>query len=607
MATITKLPDELLLQIFLYFRPLPGRHDWYGSQVEYDEDISQYLELKQLCKVSQAFRRIALPLMYRGLYADAFKADGVNCIIHTLRRRPELCTIIRDVQYWSCVQSVRDVRKAYYRQCFTHEWYSPEFFRFIEELMMDKQYLQSHLDGLVLAFIILVARDVETLDFVLPSRETRTVLPLIFTACAKAIMASKEGKIWVHKGLQPEARHGGAPLMDAADQPPFLADDEGVCTDLVPLSTLRAIKLNIGTWDEVRFQYLMFLDDSSIPSMLFFPDLERFSTRGLFWGTKAEYASLGKPRDALLPDAHDDGSGEHHHYDRAENNRLPFPPYGSRPRMKHLELRSTDIHPSRGLVDILRTFDSLETLAIHFLDDERRCRHNFNPYGPILRQFGRHLSRLELEQSYDRDRRLEEEDFGTLGSLRGSMEDLVQLRLPLHRLIGRIDAGPAPDAHGSGSLDASGDWKTAPDVTRLLPPSLRWFWTSMAIGRDRRPHDKAIERLLNTAEQQLPALEWLLVRTPYKYEIQASSEDFFKLVLGPKHTLYIRKHRTSEAGRCLLPCKKIRVRPEMSDAYESLKDQYHGMVPVPPGWRLPVEPYPPRIVPGTCKIWRRPR
>ncbi|KAH7033675.1 uncharacterized protein B0I36DRAFT_383491 [Microdochium trichocladiopsis] len=461
------------------------------------ENRLRRVTLSRICLVSRNLRRLAEPLLYH----HPWHPNGG--LLTTLCSRPALGERVRHITFREQAlappdpmmksillafhgATVREIARAKYR------W--PELDALLDDVLkarVSQIYRRGETEALLLLMILVVTPNVETLVLSRLLFDSSQALSLLFTLCSNRITASENDSV-----------EPFGPLRKL-----YSISTSGIADNDVP--------------DTVR-------ESKNARSFIFFPRLQSFSASCLDWAPSRRPARNG----------HDDNNSDNArevtqiNEESHTSEELPGPPMtGAHPNLRHLALLDSSFVSPTAVREILVVFPNLQSLLLHFFVHHDPSSHvtpqlDFAQLGNVLREPGaRQLRRLELEHTAadTADGRFEELGRGFIGPLRNELTSLEQLRIPLASL-----AGVRPKAL---------------DLCEMLPPSLRWLWTSVTITGDSDAHVQAIFRMLNQAAAKLPLLEWVMVRFPRSHNavLFFMSNDFAVATVGKRHALFRKK------------------------------------------------------------------
>ncbi|KAH7014619.1 uncharacterized protein B0I36DRAFT_338973 [Microdochium trichocladiopsis] len=519
-AHIERLPDELLLRIFAH--TLLTIEQLCMVNADRGADLRQ---ISRLCLVSSHFRTVAQPLIYQTLQftqtdplCDGYQFSSSQEFTY-LRRRPDEIQIVRHLVLKGTPLPVARLLEAFEDpaiQSQIQQTYSTSFCTFLDSLIVEARevtttwphsvdvsryrghYVLSY--DLLAIWLLTLADQVEFASLRVVADSHGSLLARFFSFCGRALGTAD-------RGLQ-------ARLPS-------------------PLSRLHTLELtpmenDIGT-----------VSNAAVSAFLSFQGLVSCYTSYLSWG-----------RGSSAP----------------SNPGAPSRPWPIAPHIQHLELRSaafpgTPRNPkSSSLVIrdlVLRELGSdLRSLVVDVdpkdadaYDEYPRARMDFGPLGEAIRTYGTGLRRFELQLYKTAAGQFEERDSGVLGNLRAANIKLEWLSAPMSRLTyfehPKDGVGAYPGDHDKAYIPPD-----FADLGDYLPPSLRYFWTSIPNPRFYNPvphHDLShdLGSLLASAEAKLPQLEWVLVHAPYPncqlrhgyrtYQYWAEE------TMGPFHYLYRRR------------------------------------------------------------------
>ncbi|KAJ1323023.1 F-box and leucine-rich repeat protein 2/20 [Microdochium nivale] len=500
------LPTEILTHIFAHLLPLAdGSND--NSAID-----TKVQTLSRICQASHALRHAAEPLLYRYLHRPTL------ALLHTLCRRPELGKHVRYIAYheWQCdtesCSAAERLRDEHIRRFARDTYRWPALDQFLQrmpdveigaELQNDDDDDDDDDDDgrtsfeaqtLLLTLILCLTPRVEVLHLdVDPLDDEGDTLLKLFALCGRHVLGAartrgKDGRV--------------VPMLDA------------------PLCSLRELRLRYWASDGGPSSM-----DKRFYALISFPSLEKLEVQGLDWDhtPKLELGEEEEEEEGQEQRRGDDEGTSHEI--RPPQQVLAFP--GSHTRLKHLDLAGCNPVSIAGLREILLVFPSLDTLMLNFWLFESRPAIDLTQYGHVLRKSGHRLRCFELEPAYASYDLAELSDIGAIGSLRGWMPNLDQLRLPLAALVG---THPGHDGL---------------DLCAYLPATLRWFWTSVTVTGDAEAHNGALANMLEEAGRgdagRLPCLDWVMVQAPRDNEgLRFTPRVFVEYWRDEQHVLYVR-------------------------------------------------------------------
>ncbi|KAH7024944.1 uncharacterized protein B0I36DRAFT_387352 [Microdochium trichocladiopsis] len=483
-----QVPAEILLHILSYLIPdgndIPDHH-YARIQVQ---------TLSRMSRASRELRRIAEPILYGQLPLGYHTLK----VLETLCSRPDLGEHVRSISYSSWDYNAEN--------CATLERL---LYERISPLIRDKyrwpalnQFLKHLLDGgidlhwednggvlpqtLLLTLILCLTPNIEILNVNVDALDDKAdALSRLFELCGRYVC-----------GVMRRARKDG---------------DSTRSSPVAPLHKLRSLQLTSttshGEPDSCR--------KKNVYPLFLFPRLETLELCSFNW---VDTSQLGLDEDGEEDEDEQESDGEDEDEQESDGedeedadddrwpSRLVLTSAGSHPNLKSFALLSCLPSSFAGLREMLRIFPNLHTLICHYVFTECREAINLTMYGSVLREFGPHLRHFELEPAEGADDIVEKADGGALGSLRARLTSLEQLRCPISALVG---SDVASDEDNGADLD----------LCSFLPPSLRWFWTSVTAIGDASVHYKALAWMLDEAgsaaerngQGRLPALEWVMV------------------------------------------------------------------------------------------------
>lgn len=526
-SRMLELPEELLLQIFRHTILPIGQF-----QVDSILLTTDAKQIRLICQVCRHFYRVAQPLVYQTFQFTnkliPYTPLKPSRQFHHLRCHPDAARYIRHVTFKRPHSTYSDILKALRdpdTQLLIRQTYSAEFCTFLdgmvdaaslvaanlEEDSPDQEPDSSHCYSLLVIYALTLAYNVEVVALDLTMKHDHdSMIIQFFDFCRQ------------HRELTHTLSSSDGSYTDSGRQPKLGA----------PLSRLHTLEI----WNSPSCGYL---NHDRISSLITFPGLVDCRASGIRWWKHAS----DNPSTAGTSDlAHGDTS-----------------------KLRHLTMRfasfSTD-PPGRGQCghvvrdSILKPLGrNLETLVIMIdtvlprmmdLDDYDITRPwmDVTSLGNALRSHATRLRYFELDLYEGGSKSLERSDTGVLGNLRDTLTDLACLRAPMSRLLNfrilpsaasphqhRVDDDPDASAVSDGIQD---------DLTDILPPSLRYFWTCLAPDMH---SGAALQKMLLVAEDKMPLLEWVLVttRVPIGSVPELRGTYWDEWAIGDSHLLYRRR------------------------------------------------------------------
>ncbi|KXJ87577.1 hypothetical protein Micbo1qcDRAFT_208193 [Microdochium bolleyi] len=459
------MPSSLRLSDEIYVRILDKLALSEVNSARLDaENKLRRVTLSRICLVSRNLRRLAEPLLYHHPWHP-----NVG-LLKTLCRRPALGERVRHITFreWGLDPSMKSILLALHgatvRKIARVKYHWPELDELLDDVLdgraragQPQTYRHGETEALLLLMMLVLTPNVETL--VLPRLlvDCSQALSLLFTLCSDRMGASEDD------GVEP----------------------------LGPLRKLYSISTSGVTGNDVPETVR---ESKNARSFIFFPRLQSFSASCLDWAPSRRPARHGHDDD------NSDNAREVTQINEASprSEDLPGPPMtGPHPNLIQLALLDSSMVSPTVVREILSVFPNLRSLLLHFFvhhDPSHLTQQvDFSQLGNVLREpDARRMRRLELEHTAadTTDGRFEGLGSGFIGPLRTELTSLEQLRVPLASL-----AGVRPKAL---------------DLCEMLPPSLRWFWTSVTITGDSDAHVQAVFGMLNQAAAKLPLLEWVM-------------------------------------------------------------------------------------------------